>query len=433
MSRTIDRYKYILYCLMVVILSLCCFTGCATVHKAQEARFYPPPPQPPKIQFLTRINSSRDIETHSKFESFIVGDVESSRFKKPYGVEVYDGVIYICEPRLGTVLTIDLMQKSFDSIRDEGAGKLKRPINMTIDTDGTKYVVDMVQRKIMVYDRSNRFIRALGDPDQFKPVDVAVFKDRLYVLDIRDNEVEVLHKKTGELLSVFGEPGGEEGQLAKPTNLVADQEGNIYVTSTLTCKVEKFDSDGNFLLSVGKCGDSVGEFVRPKGVAVDKKGYLYVVDAAFENVQIFSPEGKPALFFGGPGGPDVPGALWLPAGITITYDQKALSYFDSLHHKDLNVEYLVLVSNQFGPAYINVYAFGEPKEGTPLQRGDVEAYDEEQNKLKSGELPLNVDEKSKEDRVRGADGEQHKLDAVDSPVDVNKKSSDEKSRSLDPK
>jgi hypothetical protein len=114
------------------------------------------------------------------------------------------------------------------------------------------------------------------------------------------------------------------------------------------------------------------------------------VDSAFENVQIFSPEQEPALFFGGWGNATVPGALWLPAGILITDDPALLSYFDKIRHKDFIIKYLILVTNQFGPPYLNIYAFGDARPGTPLETGDVDAYEKEQEDAESGDLPQEV-------------------------------------------
>ena len=346
--------------------------GCMPKRPELGTRYFPPPPEPPRIQFLKRISSSRDVEPHSEFQAFVVGGVKAKRFGKPYGIAVHDGVIYVCDAQLGTVVTIDLIHKKFDWLHDRGRGNLERPIQIAIDRDGTKYVSDYARHQVLVYDAENKFVRAFGDEKLFKPIGLAIYKDRLYVADTRDHEIEILDKKTGEPLGVIGEPGLEEGQFYHPTNLSVDKDGNLYVTDTINFRIQKFDSDGNFLMAFGEAGDVVGNFSRPKGNAVDPNGFIYVVDSAFENVQIFTPEGEVALFFGGWGDALVPGALWLPAGICITRDAKLMKYFEPVHHKDFLVDYLILVTSQYGPPYINVYAFGKAREGTPLARGEGE-------------------------------------------------------------
>jgi len=359
-------------------------TGCATTRKGLGTRFFPPAPEAPKIQFLKRISSSLDVEKSSQFKEFVTGQNIVKRFGKPYGVEVHDGLIYICDVEQGTVIILDMVNKSFDWLHDTGAGDTVRPINIAIDKDGTKYVADYYLQQIFVYDKDNRFKRIFGNKGQFKPTDVALFEDKLFVVDTRDHEVEVLDKKTGELLYIIGEPSQEEGGFFHPTNISIDKQGNLYVTDTINCRVQKFDQEGNFLLAIGQCGDMIGDFARPKGNAISPDGFIYVVDSAFENVQIFSPEGKSALFFGGWGDAMVPGALWLPAGITITTDPVLMEYFSQFKHRDFNLEYLVLVMSQYGPPYLNVYGFGNAREGSRLAKGEVELFDEEKNKPKSG-------------------------------------------------
>jgi len=384
--------RRLIRCLIVLLIPVFWGAGCAPVKPRLETRFYPPPPSPPRIQFLKKISSSEDVETHSKFEAYVTGHVERRRFIKPYGVAVHEGVIYVCDTRGGDLVVIDMVNQTYERFNAQGAGALRRPINVAIDDKGTKYVADVALKRIMVYDQSDRFIKSFGEQGQFKPVDVAVSKDKLYVLDIEEHEVEILDKNKGELLGTVGEPGAGEGQLFKPTNLTLDREGNLYVTDTLNCRIVKYDPQGDFVFSFGECGDNLGSFVRPKGLAVDENGYIYVVDAAFENVQIFTPEGELALFFGGPGAADVPGALWLPAAIVL--DKSLLPVFDSVRNEDFLVQYLVLVTSQFGPPYINVYAFGEARKGTPLSKGEVRAYDEEELKPDSADIPRDVKEES---------------------------------------
>jgi DNA-binding beta-propeller fold protein YncE len=102
----------------------------------------------------------------------------------------------------------------------------------------------------------------------------------------------------------------------------------------------------------------LGQFVRPKGVAVDREDRVYVVDASTEVVQIFNAEGKLMLFFGGAG--NHPGGLNIPATVVIDYDNVDL--FADRVAPGYKIEYLVLVTSQFGPNKVNVFGFIEPDE-----------------------------------------------------------------------
>jgi sugar lactone lactonase YvrE len=91
------------------------------------------------------------------------------------------------------------------------------------------------------------------------------------------------------------------GDLAKPSGLAVDQEGNLYVCDTLNNRIEVFDADGKFIRAFGKAGDGPGYFARPKGVAIDGDGHIWVADGMQDRVQVFNQEERLLITFGGHG------------------------------------------------------------------------------------------------------------------------------------
>ena len=63
------------------------------------------------------------------------------------------------------------------------------------------------------------------------------------------------------------------------TGIAVDSAGNIYVVDSGNNRVQKFDSNGNFLLKWGSLGSADGQFATPLGIAVNSAGKVYVVDA----------------------------------------------------------------------------------------------------------------------------------------------------------
>jgi DNA-binding beta-propeller fold protein YncE len=123
-------------------------------------------------------------------------------------------------------------------------------------------------------------------------------------------------------------------------------------------RVFKFDDQGELLQTFGSLGKRLGQFVRPKGVAVDREGRIYVVDAASELVQIFNADAELLLFFGGSG--NQPGGLNLPAKVVIDYDNVDL--FADRVAPGYKVEYLVIVTSQYGRNKVSVFGFLQPDE-----------------------------------------------------------------------
>jgi sugar lactone lactonase YvrE len=285
-----------------------------------------------------------------------VGERQGRALVKPYGVAIHDGQILICDTKTAIVSVFDLKNQTVEILGGGPNGQLGKPINIVVDEDGTRYVADVLLGRVMVYDANNDYLRAIGDPEAWTPTDVAIVGKRLYVTDRMNGQVVLVEKETGEELRRFSPRSAEEGALFFPTNLALGIDGSVYVTETGHAQVLKLNDRGELLQTFGTLGDYVGQFVRPKGVAVDREGRVYVVDAASEVVQIFNADGELLLFFGGPG--TRPGNIYLPAQVVIDYDNVDL--FADRVKPGYKVEYLVIVTSQFGPNKVSVFGFLEP-------------------------------------------------------------------------
>lgn len=319
--------------------------------------FYPSLPNPPRIQYLTTIASEHDLAgKRDGFADFILGEEsQSQRLTQPYGVALHKGRLYVADTGAGGLAVFDMAQQRFSFFAGSGNGRMKRPINVRIDGDGTKYVTDTGRDQVLVYDREDRYLAAFGTAGQFRPVDVAIAGDRLYVADLLHHQIHVLDKRSGAPLFVFGKPGSGEGELFHPTNIARGPDGDIYVVETSNYRVQRFTAEGKPVRTYGTVGTTLGSFARPKGIAMDRQGRLFVGDAAFQNVQVFDNGGKLLLFFGQ--ADTAAESLNLPAGLAIDYENVAA--FRRFAQPKFDVEYLILVASQFGPNKIDVFGFGK--------------------------------------------------------------------------
>lgn len=318
--------------------------------------FYPEKPAAPRIQHLVTLSTERDLSPpRSAFADLVAGkEIKVRGLTQPYGAALNDGKLYVVDTGAAALAVFDFEARRLLSHPGAGSGRLKRPINISFDHDGTRYVADTGTDQVMVYDRNDRFVRALLDGREARPVDVAIAGDRLYVVDIRKHQVLVLDKVTGNRLSAFGKPGSGQGELYQPTNIAIGPDGDLYVVDTGNFRVQRFKPDGSFVRTYGEAGDTPGSFARPKGIAVDREGRIYVVDAAFQNVQIFDGAGKLLMDFGRP--LDGLDGLNLPAAIQLDYEHVA--QFKRYADPNFTIEYLILVVSQFGPNKVDIYGYG---------------------------------------------------------------------------
>jgi len=96
----------------------------------------------------------------------------------------------------------------------------------------------------------------------------------------------------------FWEITGDPNPLNEPVGVTVDQDGNVYVMDTQNSRVQKFDSDGNFVSMWGNRGDGEGQFQNTSSqgwlgrMAVDIQGNLYVIDANNFRIQKFDSNGN---------------------------------------------------------------------------------------------------------------------------------------------
>jgi len=90
----------------------------------------------------------------------------------------------------------------------------------------------------------------------------------------------------------IGREGAAEGQFTLPESIVQDSEGNIYVADSFNDRIEKFDPDGNFILSWGGSGSEDGQFQGCRGLAIDSANNVYVTDVILHRIQKFDASGN---------------------------------------------------------------------------------------------------------------------------------------------
>jgi len=339
---------FILYIMFICI-------GCASIPEGEtpyKTVFYPPLPQQPRLQFLHSISGGQDLgEGQSAFQEFLIGKPRYQELRRPYDVGASKGRIYVMDRMYKKIVIFDLAGNKLSFLNDHGIGSLGDPSGIWVSEDDFKYVADMQRKQVVVFDENDAFFRAYGSKDLFeKPVDVAVYGNRVYVVDMDKDQLFILDKETGEVIKTVG----EKGDFFNPTHVTVGPSGSVFVNDAFNFRVKKFTPDGTLTDIIGFHGDNIGGFARPKGLAVDKNGNLYSVDAAFENVQIFDDQGRLLLFFGGAG--VSPGSMYLPAGVAIDYYN--ISYFSKFSDPNFELEYLVYVTNTYGKNKLGVYGFG---------------------------------------------------------------------------
>lgn len=181
---------------------------------------------------------------------------------------------------------------------------------VAVDSQDNVYLMTRMQARVIVYDRTGRFLRSWGE-QIFTPRTHGITigaDDLVYTVDDGDHTLRKFTPE-GQQLMVIGIPGvpSETGYDEKkghgsviksgppfnrPTGIAVAQNGEIYVSDGYgNARIHRFSGDGNLIQSWGEPGEGPGQFRLPHAVAISSDQRIFVADRENDRIQIFSPDG----------------------------------------------------------------------------------------------------------------------------------------------
>lgn len=328
------------------VFSIILLTGCAggDIKRERPVIAYPSPPDEARFYFERSLHSSFDVKevtASDKLRAFATGVMGSAEgLGKPYGVAVFQGRVYVTDTLSRSVLMFDVPGNKFKIFDQDGPGALRKPIGIAASSTGEIFVADHTAKRIVVFDKDGKFLRAFGNRNILKrPSGVAVSPDgnRAYVIDTggidtQEHHLYIFNAQTGDLERTVGTRGKEEGEFNLALQVTTAKDGTVYVTDSGNFRVQAFNANGDFKMAFGQVGRKSGNFARPKGIATDSDGNIYVVDSAYGNFQIFNSDARLLMYIGDRGERDLPGRYMLPAGIAVDEDGRVY-IVDQFHRK----------------------------------------------------------------------------------------------------
>jgi serine/threonine-protein kinase len=168
--------------------------------------------------------------------------------------------------------------------RGSGPAQFDFPTALAADNRGRVLVVDRGNARIQILEGSTgRYLGTFGasgnGPGQFRIArHIAVSADRIFVVDQVNRRV-VVFDMNGNAVSAIG-------GLDYPRGVAVDRGGSVYVSDSTNRAIKRFSPTGTFEARVDN-----GNVAHPHGLAFDRFGDLWVADGVAGRVVVLTPQG----------------------------------------------------------------------------------------------------------------------------------------------
>lgn len=197
-------------------------------------------------------------------------------------------------------------------LRGWGQGQFTSPHGCRVGPDGSLWLTDSADHRVMKFSPEGRLLLTLGVKDEpgedaahfNRPTDVAFGPaGDIYISDGYGNARIVRLDRNGKFVAAWGRKGSGEGEFNLPHSLVVDRRGRVLVADRENARIQVFTADGRFLEQWRDVG-------YPYGLALTPDDRLIVTDGRSHHVSVHDLTGKRIVRFGAPG--RKPGELDLP-------------------------------------------------------------------------------------------------------------------------
>ena len=207
------------------------------------------------------------------------------------------------EPRVDPYAGNTISLEPLSVINFAGETTFNAPRDIATAADGSLFVADSRNHRIVHLDAQGLFLNAFGGYGNVmdgeipgglmnEPWGVAVGPDgNVYVADTWNHRIQVF-SPDGQFLrmwSVFEVNGLPDGFWG-PRGIAIDQTGRVFVTDTGKQRVVVFDANGTYLTQFGGLGLEAGNLDEPVGIEIAPDGKIFISDTWNYRVQVFEPD-----------------------------------------------------------------------------------------------------------------------------------------------
>lgn len=204
--------------------------------------------------------------------------------------------IGVAEPTAGTLLVLDAGAAAV--LRWERGAcrpldvRLARPTGIAASA-GMTLIADPGAREVVVLSAAGSEEArwsATGSDEPLLPSDVAIGADgTVFVVDGLNARI-VHFTADGRRLGYLGQPAATDDGLVRPKGVHVDLSGRVFVSDAQRDQVLVYEADGTLAVAVGGPGDAPGEFAHPAGLG-GRGSLIFVADSLNRRIQVLETTG----------------------------------------------------------------------------------------------------------------------------------------------
>ena len=218
---------------------------------------------------------NKKIRVYTFYGQYITTLFHGGTINSPFSIAIDNISMRVAVTNLGRGYVVMLRGNgSGPSIVTSEPQLLSWPSGLTIDENGDTFVADCNNNRVAIFDDNLIFQRALLSKTLFRPRDVKVYRNKVYVSSSKPYHVHVF-SKTGELLSsiIYLDAEGNLFLVVSPRN------GNIILSNSNRSEILIYSPGGEL---IKRCALS-----RPTGIVLTPAGDFIVASHFCATVNIF--------------------------------------------------------------------------------------------------------------------------------------------------
>lgn len=201
--------------------------------------------------------------------------------------------LYVADNNNGRIIKFNLNTGRREAVwgaTGDKDGEFNSPFGIAVDPlSHDIYVVERVNNRVQRLTSNGVFVMKWGiggvrDGEFWSPIGIAAdASGNVYVSDSNNHRIQKFRIQAtaggwqAQHLASWGGEGSAPGKLNRPFGVTL--AGNVlWVADSFNHRLQKFDTNGNFLGAVGSHGTGDGQFITPTWVNFDSTGAYYVAE-----------------------------------------------------------------------------------------------------------------------------------------------------------